>query len=181
VSLVRYAPLAGNNWGTCIIQQGHPASGPDEKCFSSWDRASTHFLDSIGVPVTRGRGFTAQDTSDSSPVVIVNQAFAKYFFPNQDPIGMHFGIDSPQYSGVFEIVGVFADFKMSDPRGGVRSLFLRPLSQQFRGFKDSDLDAGEKSSMFVRSIILDFTRPQQNAEALIRRTVLSSSVRRSYV
>ena len=169
VSLVRYIPLGGNMWGSCVIPQGHPAPGPNDQCFATWDRASTHFLDSIGVAIVRGRNFTAQDTATSQQVVIVNQAFAKHFFPNQDPIGKHFG--RPQYSGSFEIVGVFADFKMTDPRREVGPLFFRPLAQQFTGYKEPDADAAEKSSMFLNFIILDFTQAPQDAEALARRTL----------
>ncbi len=170
MSLARYIPLGGGEWGACVIAQGHPAPGPNDKCFADWDRVSTGFLNSIGVPVVRGRGFTAQDTSSSPPVVLVNQAFARRFFPGQNPIGLRFGTDSPQYSSAFEIVGVFADFKMTDPRKEAGALFLRPLTQQF-AFKDPDLDAGEKSFMYVRSMIFNFARPQQDAEALIRRTL----------
>jgi predicted permease len=171
MSLARYLPLTGGEWGACVIPQGHPAPGPNDKCFADWDRVSNGFLSSIGVPVVRGRGFTAQDTSGSPPVVLVNQAFARRFFPKQNPIGLRFGTDTPQYSSAFEIVGVFADFKMSDPRTEIRPLFLRPLTQQFAGFKDPDLDAGEKSTMYVSSMIFHFARPQQDAEALIRGTL----------
>ena len=52
----------------------------------------------------------------TQPVAIVNQEFVKRFYPKEDPIGKHFGIDLPQYSGAFEIVGVFHDFKMNNPR-----------------------------------------------------------------
>jgi len=171
VSLARYTPLGGNNWGTCIIQQGHPAPGPNDRCFSSWVRVSAKFLDSIGVPIVRGRNFSAQDTQSSTPVVLVNQSFARFFFPNQDPIGKYFGIVSPKNSGAFEIAGVFADFKMSDPRGEVAPLFLRPLSQQYLGYTDPEAISSEGSSMFVGSIIIQFTRPQQDAEALVRRAM----------
>jgi macrolide transport system ATP-binding/permease protein len=171
MSLARYLPLVGNEWAACVIPQGHPAPGPNDKCSADWDRVSTRFLSSIGVPVVRGRVFRAEDTSDSPPVVLVNEAFARRFFPNQNPIGLRFGTDSPQYSSAFEIVGVFADFKAIDPHKEVRPLFLRPLTQQFTGFKDPDLDAGEKSSMYARSMIFNFARPQQDAEALIRGTL----------
>ena len=73
------------------------------------------FLQTIGVSIVRGRDFSAQDSQTSTPVVLVNQSFARYFFPNQDPIGKHFGSVSPKNSGAFQIAGVFADFKMSDP------------------------------------------------------------------
>jgi macrolide transport system ATP-binding/permease protein len=119
----------------------------------------------------RGRDFSAQDTQTSTPVALVNQAFARYFFPGQDPIGKHFGIVTPQNSGAFEIAGVFADFKMNDPRGEVTPLFLRPLVQQYKGYTDPEAISSEESSMFVESIIVQFSRPQQDAEAMIRRTL----------
>ena len=72
--------------------------------------------------MVRGRGFTEQDTATSQQVALVNQAFAKKFFPNQDPVGQHFGIDFPQYSGSYQIVGVFADFKINNPRSPVRAV-----------------------------------------------------------
>lgn len=171
VSLARYTPLDGNTWGTCVIQQGHPAPGPNEKCFAAWVRVSERFLQSVGVPVVRGRNFSAQDTQRSTPVVLVNQSFARYFFPNQDPLGKHFGLVSPKNSGSFEIAGVFADFKMSDPRGEVTPLFLRPLSQEYTGYSDPEAISSEQSSMFVGSIIVQFAGPQQDAEAVIRRAI----------
>ena len=94
VALELYSPLQGNNWGDCIIQQGHPAPGPNDKCSSTWDRVSPHFLDALGVPILRGRGLTEQDLTSPHQVVVVNQTFVNRFFPNEDPIGKHFGMDT---------------------------------------------------------------------------------------
>jgi macrolide transport system ATP-binding/permease protein len=171
VSFARYTPLDGNGWGTCIVQQGHAAPGPQDKCFSSWVRVSEHFLKTIGVSIVRGRDFSAQDTQNSTPVVLVNQSFARQFFPNQDPIGKHFGLISPKNSGAFEIAGVFADFKMNDARKDVEPLFLRPLAQQYHGYTEPEAISSEQNSMFLNSIILQFSRPQSNVENLIRHTV----------
>jgi predicted permease len=171
VGLALYSPLEGDNWGECVIQQGHPAPHPGDKCGATWDRASTHFLDSIGVPIIKGRGITDQDTASSPQVAIVNQTFVKRFFPNQDPLGQHFGIDNVKYSGSWEIVGVFADFKMNNPRSEVRPVYLRPLTQPFNGYKEADMIGGETQSMFINAIILNFNKPQQSADALIRRTL----------
>jgi predicted permease len=170
VGMGLYSPLEGDNWGECVIQQGHPAPRPGDKCGSTWDRVSNHFLDSIGVPMMRGRGFSAQDTANSTQVVIVNQAFVKKFFPNVDPIGQHFGIDDVKYSGSWEIVGVFADFKMNNPSEPTRAVYLRPLSQLLI-YKEPEMNSGETQSMFMNAMILSFSRPQQNADALIRRTL----------
>ena len=170
VGMALYSPLEGDNWGECVIQQGHPAPGPNSHCGSTWDRVSTHFLDAVGVPIIRGRGFTEQDTANSPQVVLVNQTFVKRFFPNQDPIGQHFGIDFPQFSGSWQIVGVFADFKLNNPRSNIRPVYLRPLSQKL-AYNMSQMDSGETQSMFIDSIILNFNQPQQNADALIRHTL----------
>jgi macrolide transport system ATP-binding/permease protein len=171
VGMATYSPLEGDNWGECVIQQGHPAPHAGEDCDSTWDRVSTHFLDSIGVPMLRGRGFTEQDTVNSPMVAIVNQAFVNRFFPNQNPIGQHFGIVFPEYSGSFQIVGVFAEFKINYPRDKVNPVFLRPLAQRFSGYKEPVVASGESQSMFINSMILSFNAPQQNADALIRQTL----------
>ncbi len=171
VGLAMYSPLEGNNWGECVIQQGHPAPGPNSNCGSSWDRVSIHFLDSVGVPIVRGRGFTEQDTATSPQVVLVNQTFVKRFFPKQDPIGQHFGIDFPQYSGSWQIVGVFADFKLNDPRDETRPVYLRPLSQPFAGYKEPEMTSTETQSMFMNAMILHFNLPPQNVDTLVRHTL----------
>jgi len=172
VSMVRYTPLGGNNWGSCVVQQGHPAPAAGDDCFSSWDRVSKEFLDSIGVPIVRGRNFSDQDTATSQQVVIVNQAFAKRFFPGQDPIGKHFGMGKPENSGTFEIAGVCADFKMTDARGEAHPVYFRLMGQQFMGYKDLDWAAAEEASMYANFIILDFAVAPKGAEALTRKTLL---------
>jgi macrolide transport system ATP-binding/permease protein len=171
VSLARYLPLEGNEWGSCVIVQGHPAPGPKDKCFSDWDRVSAGFLDSVGVPVLRGRGFSRDDEGGALQVVMVNQAFVKRFFPNQDPIGQRFGVNGPEYSGAFQIVGVFADFKLGNARADVKPLFLRPLGQQYMGYKTPDLQAGETSSLYLNRMVLQFNREQKNLEQLVRSTL----------
>jgi predicted permease len=171
VGLAFYSPLEGVNWSQCVIQQGHPTPGPNEHCGSTWDRVSAHFLDSIGVPIVRGRGFTEQDSATSPRVTVVNETFVKKFFPKQDPVGKHFGIGYPQPEGDFEIVGVFADFKMNNPRDPVHAVYLRPLSQQFSGFRDAEMIPTETRSMFINSMVLAFNRPQQTVDQLIRRTL----------
>jgi len=171
VGMALYSPLEGDNWGECVIQQGHPAPGPNSNCGSTWDRVSNHFLDAIGVPIVRGRGFTDQDTQSAPQVALVNETFAKKFFPNQDAVGKHFGIDATKYSGSFEIAGVFRDFKMNNPRDPVRPVFLRPLAQKINDYTEPPLISMEAQSMFINSMVIQFNRPQQNADALIRHTL----------
>ena len=173
VALAMYSPLEGDNWSEGVFVQGHPAPRANDESWATWDRVSPSFLDTIGVPVLRGRGLTEQDTAGTQPVAVVNQAFVKRFFPNEDPIGKHFGVGSPKYSGAFEIVGVIPDFKMNNPREEARRLFLRPLSQQFTAYTDVVDTTGESRSMYIDAVILCFNGPQQEVEQTVRRTLAS--------
>jgi predicted permease len=170
IGLGMYSPLEGDNWSECVIQQGHPAPGPNDRCGSTWVRVSPGYLDSIGVPMVLGRNLTKDDTANSPPVAIVNQTFVKRFFPDKNPIGQHFGIDMPQYSGSWQIVGVFKDFKINNPRGEVRPVFLRPITQQFT-YKEPQMQSTEVQSMFVQSVVVNFNHAPSDAEGMIRRTL----------
>lgn len=172
-SLALYSPLEGDNWSECVIQQGHPAPSHSQDCDSTWNRVDTHFLESIGVPLLRGRGFTSEDTNTAPQVAMVNQAFVRKFFPGVDPIGQHFGIDDPQYSSSFEIVGLFRDFKMNlqYTPGKMHPVFLRPLTQQYPAYKDPAMLATASRSLFANSIILDFNTAPPDVDGLVRHTL----------
>jgi len=172
VGLALYSPLEGDNWGECIVMEGHGAPGPNDRCGSTWDKVSADYMKTIGVPMVRGREFSDQDTESSQQVAMVNETFAKAYSPNQDPIGRRFGIDA-KYSNSFEIVGVFKDFKINNPRDKTRPVFLRPTSQYFTGYQEDALKSGEFQSMFIDSIVLNFNRPQEDVETLARRTLAS--------
>jgi putative ABC transport system permease protein len=74
-----------------------------------------NYLHTIGIPLLRGRGFTDADRQGSPGVVIVNEALAKRFWPNVDPVGQQIGYpwDSPWLT----VVGVarnVTEFQVGD-------------------------------------------------------------------
>jgi predicted permease len=171
VGLGLYSPLEGNNWGEGVYVEGRPAPGPEAQNNSSWDRVSPHFFETIGQPVIRGRGFTEQDTATSRMVAVVNQAFVKKFFPKEDPIGRHFGTFQQKYAGDYEIVGIVADAKYSNPKEPVRTMYFRPSAQFNTGFKEERAISAESSSMFINSIIIRYAGDAAGLESQVRRTL----------
>jgi predicted permease len=67
------------------------------------------FFHTLGVPVIAGRDFADSDTATSPHVGIINEQFAKRFFPNQNPLGHRIGPDSIDWQ--MTIVGVVKDHK----------------------------------------------------------------------
>ncbi len=171
VGVALYSTLEGNNWGEGVRVEGRPEPGPDAQNGSSWDRVSPRFFETVGQPILRGRGFTAQDTATSRMVAVVNQAFVKRFFPNEDPIGHHFGTFDRKYASNYEIVGIVADAKYNNPRDPVRSMYFRPMSQLNTTIKERSAITAETRSLFPNSITLRYAGDAASLEPLVRHTL----------
>ena len=175
VGLALYSPLDGNGWGLGVFVDGRPPTGPKAEIGSSFDRVSSQFFETMGEPIVRGRSFRDQDTATSRMVAVVNQAFVDKFFPNEDPIGKHFGNWGPQYAGCFEIVGVVANAKYLNPREQVHPMFFRPLTQWKRDLSKPNWVTLEKWSLYINSITMVFRGEPQNLDAMVRSTLASVS------
>lgn len=151
VGLALCTPLT-DNWGEIIMVQGHPPATVNDNAGASWDRVSTHYLDAL-QPILRGRGFTESDNENTAPVAIVNEAFVKRFFPNEDPLEKHFGIGEAAYAGTFRIVGVVRDAKYADPREPARPMFFASLAQYVH-YSDQLMQTVELRSHFIQGIVL---------------------------
>jgi predicted permease len=153
--LALYNPLT-DNWGELIMVAGHAPAKINEESGASWDRVSASYLQNFGMPILRGRAFTAADNETTAPVAIVNEAFVKRFFKTgEDPLDQHFGLDLPEYAGTFRIVGVvrdakFAGWGLSRP---ARPMFFAPLAQNF-SYPDQLMKKIELRSHSISGIML---------------------------
>ncbi|WP_202925529.1 ABC transporter permease [Edaphobacter sp. 12200R-103] len=167
VSLSLYTPLEGNNWGEGVVLQGRPEPGANSNVGASWLRVGPEYFDIVGHRVIRGRGITPQDTATSTPVVIVNEAFVKKFFPKgENPLGAHFGISGMKSAGDWEIVGVVSDIKYNDLKRPTRAMYFRPLLQ----LAHTDPD-GDTRSLYAGAIMLQTKGSVEGLESQVRRTL----------
>jgi predicted permease len=95
--------------------QGQPAP-PGEPLRPSIGTVGPEYFETVGMTILRGRGFTARDIDRGSgqKAVIVNEAFARYYFGEADPIGQRFGYN--EAGDGHEIVGVIKDARQSSLR-----------------------------------------------------------------
>lgn len=108
-----YSPMSGDNWNDGIFVNGHPAPGPQEDNGAGFDRVGPNFLSVVGNPILRGREITERDVDAAPHVAVVNEAFVKKFFPNEDPMGKHIGRSEIGASMMYEIVGIAKDARIS--------------------------------------------------------------------
>ena len=92
------------------------------------------YLKIMGLPLLRGRFFAPTDDERSSPVAVVDEEFARQYFPGQDPIGKRLNLDSSSaVSGPAEIIGVVGHVKQwgidTDDKQDLRAQMYTPFMQ----------------------------------------------------
>jgi predicted permease len=132
------------------------------------NRVSPNFFAAVGQPVIRGRGLSEGDTASSQFVAVINQAFAKKYFPNEDPVGRHFGIYDREDFGAYEIVGVVADAKYKQPRENAQAMFFGPLSQWQHNLKNPTAINLETQTHYITSVVMRFRGVPQNLDVTLR-------------
>ena len=105
VSLARSLPYIPNQYTTTVIPEGYQLPKGQTTDSSFGNIIDEHYLDTMDTSVVRGRGFTPDDKQDTRRVAIVNEEFAKAYWPNQDALGKR--LRSPGANDPWvEIVGV---------------------------------------------------------------------------
>jgi predicted permease len=111
-AICQYSPLSGNNWASSVWLDGRPAPGPDTDKVENmvyWDRVTPGYFSAIGTQIIEGRSISEEDTATSQHVAVINEAFAKKYFNNENPIGQYFGRPELGSSRNYKIVGVAQD------------------------------------------------------------------------
>ena len=165
--LALYTPYI-DNWGEAIVPEGHGVPQLDDKSNASWDRVSPGYLETMGQPILRGRSIAEEDTGTTRGVAVVNEAFAKQFFPEQDAIGKHFGLDMPEYSKTFEIVGIVRDAKYMSPSRPAHPMMFAPLAQHGT-YSQPVMALVDHHSHYITGAVLELKGNVDGLEALVRK------------
>ena len=165
-----YSPFDGEPWSFGVLIPGQP-DPPRHAPEVLIDRVSPDFFRAVGQTVIRGRGFSQHDTGASPPVAVVNQAFAKRFFPGEDPIGKRFGNYGQEDAGACEIVGVVADAKYDAPREDAKAMFFRPIGQWQSTLTDATSISIENLSHYFGAMVMKVRGTPAHLEETMRRTL----------
>ena len=94
-------------------------------------QASETYFSALTIPLLKGRYFTQDDRADSAKVAIISDAFARRYFPNEDPLGKRIKLGGPEYPQFpyLKIVGVVGDVKYFGLAPVAKPAVYVPLTQ----------------------------------------------------
>jgi predicted permease len=127
-SIASYSPMAGTATNSTITVRGY-TPGKDEDTSVSDIFIGPNFSETLGVPLLLGRELGLQDTPASPKVAVVNQAFAQFYFHDQNPIGRRLTFEEDSDKDDFEIVGVIGDAKYDSAKEKADKAVFRPILQ----------------------------------------------------
>ena len=130
-SLAKPLPLGFNRLVMGVTIEGHQPPPGESAYLIGTAAVGPGYFQTMGIPVLRGREFGPQDNASAAPVVIINDAMARRFWPGEDPIGRSLSLDSGKAQSC-EIVGVVKTGKYQSLREEGQAFMYLPFFQSYR-------------------------------------------------
>src|SRR5712671_2585479 len=93
-ALTQNIPLGTDDFdGIAFVPDGFQMPRDRENFNSTMDTVDEGYFETMAIPILRGRGFLASDTADTPRVAVVNDQFAKHYWPGSDAVGKHIRLD----------------------------------------------------------------------------------------
>ncbi len=170
-------PLGGSA-GRSFIPEGHPLV-PEESLQSDYFVVTPDYFRAMRIPVKTGRSFTDRDTSETPPVVIVNESIVRRVFAGKDPIGTRITVWRDE-KFAREIIGVVGDVKMRRLDKETDYQIYVPYAQDagWGGLSLAVRTKGEPEALTapVRGVILSIDKNQPAYDIKTMDEVFSASV-----
>ena len=132
VTFSRSPLLSQSSWTSSVYLPGEiGANGQPRDSDAKMHSVRENFFNTMEIPLLMGRGLTEQDDERAPRVAIVNQAFVKAHFPNENPIGKRIGFEAAKPNEI-EIVGVARDAKYTSQRDRIQPTVYQSWRQVLR-------------------------------------------------
>lgn len=130
VSSAHPLPLYGRDTSECFTIPDQPTP-PEKPPCAIGAVAMPGYFETLSIPLVRGRTFTPRDNDvKSMPVGVINQSFARKYFPTEDPIGKYFIPEVGNSQIPRQIIGIVGDTRTGDLWNPYQSEFFLPYAQE---------------------------------------------------
>jgi putative ABC transport system permease protein len=127
---VQHLPLTGFNWRGDLDIESHPLPPAVARPRVVWRSVIGDYFGAMRIPLRRGRLFLPTDTRAAPPVVVINEAAAKQFWPGRDPIGERIKVGTGSRNEFATIVGIVGNVRFASPNAEPGYEVYRPNAQQ---------------------------------------------------
>lgn len=156
VGAIQHVPLSGYNWTATVHPVEKPPAPGAAVPRATWRFIGWDYFHAMTIPLKAGRFFTAADSTNAPPVVIVNEAFARREYGSaQAALGRRLRMSTGRGTADGEIVGVTGDVRYLSLDVEPGAEFYAPLAQTF---------------MFPMAIVVRTSVPPEQLAPVIRRT-----------
>jgi putative ABC transport system permease protein len=182
VGAVSDLPLSSRNAWIAVSVDGRPKPALGEPASAAYRQISHNYFRTMRISLDQGREFTDQDRNSSLAVTVVNETFARTFFPKGEALGQRIRV-SDGGPNPCEIVGVIKDVKNFGLEGKAPAEMYLPYRQRCWGyFSMVARTTAEPASMagLVRDLVLaiDKDQPVHNLRTMDQLLVNSTAGRR---
>lgn len=130
VSAVSQLPIGGGQASRAFVIDGRPDPGTENAPNARYNIACPNYFKTMGIKLISGREFTEQDTEQAQGVIVINEAMANQYWPNENPVGKRIKIGRfDSNSPWLTIVGVTQDVKQGGLDQPAQREFFRPYNQ----------------------------------------------------
>ena len=145
VGLASVRILEDNEWDSGMSVEGFTPANPDQSAQPFMNTIGPNYFATLGVPILAGRDFRSSDNREvkhgpedrdwSPTTIMINEKFAKTYFPGRNPIGLRLGFGTdPGTPTDMEIIGVVKDFKYTNLRDEIPAqAFVPYLADRYLG------------------------------------------------
>jgi predicted permease len=124
-------PILDNQVTLPFTIAGHPPLPAGQADTADYVSATPQFFSVMGISLVRGRLFLNDDKETTRPVALINEAFARRYFPHEDPLGRQLVFGFPPNGNVSrEIIGVVADIHNVSLAGQPGPMMFVPFAQE---------------------------------------------------
>ena len=161
-SVAASVPMGLYSYGDGLKIDGYEPSKNQPAPEAGYNSVSPDYFETMHIPLLRGRNFLAADDQNAPRVAIINEAMAKRYWPNQNPIGRNFVMDTDPSHAV-QVVGIVKDSRTGSISDTIGPYLYVPFEQRYEKLATLQIRTAAADPASLSQAVLDVIRSVEPA------------------